>query len=204
MGGKFAILMDGGFVKKKIQQRTKSFPTVAGIEDEVKRIKRHAALEGCELLRVYFYDAVPASGVLTNPLDASRHDLSTHKYYSPNISLHQALELQPDFALRMGEASVYGWTIGSAALKSLTKTPRAPVARDLVPDIQQKGVDLRIGLDIARLALRSMVDAVVVVTGDSDLIPAFKFARREGVRIYLDHMGHGVKRELKVHADLIL
>jgi len=29
MGGKYAILMDGGFVKKKIQQRTKKFPTVA-------------------------------------------------------------------------------------------------------------------------------------------------------------------------------
>jgi hypothetical protein len=35
------------------------------------------------------------------------------------------------------------------------------------------------------------------------MIPAFKFARREGVRVYLDHMGHGVKRDLKVHTDLI-
>jgi uncharacterized LabA/DUF88 family protein len=52
--------------------------------------------------------------------------------------------------------------------------------------------------------LRALVDVVVVVTGDSDLIPAFTFARREGIRIYLDHMGHGVKRELKVHTDLIL
>ena len=57
---------------------------------------------------------------------------------------------------------------------------------------------------LARLALRSVVSAVVVVTGDSDLVPAFKFARREGIRVYLDNMGHGVKRELKVHADLIL
>ena len=73
-----------------------------------------------------------------------------------------------------------------------------------MPDIQQKGVDLRIGLDISRLALRSLVNVAVVVTGDSDLIPAFKFARREGVRIYLDHMGHGIKRKLKVHSDLLL
>jgi uncharacterized LabA/DUF88 family protein len=74
----------------------------------------------------------------------------------------------------------------------------------MVPNIEQKGVDLRIGLDIARLALREMVSAIVVVTGDSDLVPAFKFARREGCRVYLDHMGHSVRRELKVHADLIL
>ena len=52
-----------------------------------------------------------------------------------------------------------------------------------------KGVDLRIGLDIARLSLRRLVDVIVVVTGDSDMVLAFKFARREGVRVYLDHMG---------------
>ena len=66
---------------------------------------------------------------------------------------------------------------------------------------EQKGVDLRISLDIARLSLRSLVDAVVVVTGDSDLIPAFKFARREGIRVYLDHMGHGVKRADEMPGD---
>jgi uncharacterized LabA/DUF88 family protein len=156
------------------------------------------------LLRVYWDDAVPASGALTNPIDGSKINLAASPVYSANISLHQALELQPDFALRMGESGVYGWTIGQSAMKALTKSPRAPTAKDLVPDIQQKGVDLRIGLDISRLALRSLVSVAVVVTGDSDLIPAFKFARREGVRIYLDHMGHGVKRELKVHSDLLL
>jgi uncharacterized LabA/DUF88 family protein len=48
------------------------------------------------------------------------------------------------------------------------------------------------------------VDTVVVVTGDSDLVPAFKFARREGGRVFLDHMGHRVRRDLKAHADLVL
>jgi uncharacterized LabA/DUF88 family protein len=202
--GKFAILMDGGFVKKKIQQKTKNFPTVADIDAEVQRIKQHPELQRCELLRVYWYDAVPASGVLRNPIDASTINLGASAHFSANMSLHQTLETQPDFALRMGEAAVFGWTIGQKALKALTKNPRAPVANDLVPDIQQKGVDLRIGLDLARLALRELVSGVVVVTGDSDIIPAFKFARREGIRVYLDHMGHGVRRELKVHADRIL
>jgi len=73
-----------------------------------------------------------------------------------------------------------------------------------VPNVEQKGVDLRIGLDIARLALREMVEIIVVVTGDSDLVPAFRFARREGIRVYLDHLGHGVRRDLKAHADIVL
>jgi predicted TIM-barrel fold metal-dependent hydrolase len=57
---------------------------------------------------------------------------------------------------------------------------------------------------IARLALRGLVDTLVVVTGDSDLIPAFEFARREGVRVLLDPLGAPVRRELRTHADAVL
>jgi len=42
------------------------------------------------------------------------------------------------------------------------------------------------------------------VTGDSDLVPAMKFARREGIKVYLKALGHPVRRELKAHADLVL
>ncbi|MDT3684969.1 MAG: hypothetical protein RO009_08000 [Pseudorhodoplanes sp.] len=62
---KFAVLMDGGFIKKKLQQKNKHFPTVAEIEAEVQRIKASPYLAASTLLRVYFYDAPPASGKLT-------------------------------------------------------------------------------------------------------------------------------------------
>jgi uncharacterized LabA/DUF88 family protein len=70
--------------------------------------------------------------------------------------------------------------------------------------MEQKGVDLRIGLDIATLSLRRIADTAVLVTGDSDLVPAMKFARREGLRVYLQSLGHYVRRELKAHADYLL
>jgi len=203
MRGKFAVLIDGGFIKKKLQERHKHFPTVAEIQTEVDRIKAHALLNDYVLLRVYFYDAPPATGVLTNPLDRSTIDLAKSPHYANNVSLQQTLEMQPDFALRSGETAVHGWSLGRAALKSLAQKSRPLVAKDLIPNIEQKGVDLRIGLDIARLSLCKLVDIIVVVTGDSDMVPAFKFARREGVRMYLDHMGHGVRRELKAHADVV-
>ena len=196
--------MDGGFVTRKLSQRFRRPLTVDDIVAECARIKSHAALADLKLLRVYFYDAQPATGILTNPIDGTEINLGATPIHAKSTSLHQALEMQEDFALRMGELTVHGWTIGSRAMKALSKEPRKLEAQDLVPKIEQKGVDLRIGLDIARLSLRAVVDAIVVVTGDSDLIPAFKFARREGIRVYLDHMGHGVKRELKVHTDLII
>jgi len=76
---------------------------------------------------------------------------------------------------------------------------------EILPDIEQKGVDLRIGLDIARLSLKEMVRVIVVMAGDSDLVPAFKFARREGCKVYLDKLGVAhVRRDLEAHADLVL
>ena len=201
---KFAILMDGSFITKKLATRLKRFPTVKEVECVSADIRKHPALKGYDLLRVYFYDAVPASKKLTNPIDKSTINLGNTQIHARNTSLQQSLELRPDFALRLGEAVVHGWELGNRATKSLLLKPRPPTAKDFIPKIEQKGVDLRIGLDIARLSLCRLVDAIVVVTGDSDLIPAFKFARREGVRVYLDHMGHGVKRDLKAHTDLVL
>lgn len=202
---KYAILVDGGFLTKKLQSRNKRYPTVAEVEAEIERIKTHAALKDHRLLRVYYYDAPPATGVLENPVDSSQVDLSRSAHAAQSQGLQQSLELQNDVALRQGETVVHGWALGDAALKNITEKGSRPLtAKDFVPNIEQKGVDLRIGLDIARLSLRNMVDFIVIVTGDSDFVPAFKFARREGIRVYLDHMGHGVKRELKAHVDLII
>jgi uncharacterized LabA/DUF88 family protein len=54
------------------------------------------------------------------------------------------------------------------------------------PNIRQKGVDMRIGLDIASLTLKKQVQVIVLVTADSDFIPAMKFARREGAQLVID------------------
>jgi uncharacterized LabA/DUF88 family protein len=200
----YAVLLDGGFVIKKFQQSNKHFPSADEIEQLCTSIAGRPEFSGYELLRNYFYHAVPATGILVNPLDNSQIDLSGTKIHSQHESLIDRLEMKPNFAVRLGETVTHEWRLGSAAMKSLMQAPRAVQANDLVPNISQKGVDLRIGMDIARLALREMVRAIVVVTGDSDLVPAFKFARREGVRVFLECLGHGVRRDLKAHADIVL
>ena len=193
MLSKYAILLDGGFVTKKLQGQLKRFPTAADVDQECQRIAKHPQLANRELLRIYFYDAAPAKTQLTNPIDGSALDLAATAEYRQHVSLLDTLELTPNFAIRRGEVVAHGWKLGSRAFQNMMKSPRAPAANDIVPDLEQKGVDLRLGLDIARLALREMVDIIVVVTGDSDLVPAFRFVRREGVR-----------RELKAHADIVI
>jgi uncharacterized LabA/DUF88 family protein len=200
----YAVLLDGGFVVKKLQQSNKKFPTAEQIEQLCKGIAQRPEFADYSLLRNYFYHALPATGILVNPLDHSQINLSSTRVHSLHESLIDSLEMKPNFAVRLGETVTHDWRLGSAAMKSLVQTPRAVHATDLVPNISQKGVDLRIGMDIARLALRDMVRAIVVVTGDSDLVPAFKFARREGVQVFLESLGHGVRRDLKAHADIVL
>ena len=49
------------------------------------------------------------------------------------------------------------------------------------------------------------VDEIVIVSADSDLVPALRFARREGLRVYLDTLGaKAVVRDLIAHADRVL
>jgi uncharacterized LabA/DUF88 family protein len=82
----------------------------------------------------------------------------------------------------------------------------ADVWRNLTPDqvrlgLRQKGVDMRIGLDISTLTLKKQVDTIILVTGDSDFVPAAKMARREGVEFLLDPLWQQVNDDLHEHVD---
>lgn len=171
---------------------------------ECEKIQKHPDLLSLTLLRIYFYDAPPATGTIKNPLDGKVTNLGQTPVFRQQTSFLDALELKPNIAFRKGEISTRGWRIKDDALEDIAKKKRALMPADLVPNIQQKAVDLRIGLDIARLSLQKLVDTIVIVTGDADMVPACKFARREGIRLYLYHMGGKVHRDLKAHVDIVI
>jgi uncharacterized LabA/DUF88 family protein len=204
MGDRAAILMDGGFVKKKLQEANHRFPTVQDVVGFCTATMAKPELAGVSVFRIYFYDAPPFEGTATNPIDHSTLNFSGTPQARQNQALLQSLELQPNFAVRRGVLTLTGWKLGKSAIRSLSATPRQITPRDFVPDMGQKGVDMRIGLDIAWLSIKRIVECLVLVTGDSDFVPAMKFARKEGVRVYLETLGHPVRRELKVHADIVL
>jgi len=72
---------------------------------------------------------------------------------------------------------------------------------DVTLDLRQKGVDMRIGLDIAALTLKRFVSTVVLVSGDSDFVPAAKLARREGMQFILDPLWQSINDDLFEHID---
>ena len=109
----------------------------------------------------------------------------------------------PFFALRLGELLHEGWR----SRKKVLDQPGSRVEigpEDLEPSIRQKGVDMRIGLDIASLTLKRHAQVIVLVTGDSDFVPAMKFARREGAQLFLITLGHGIRDSMREHADLVI
>jgi uncharacterized LabA/DUF88 family protein len=203
---KYVVMLDGGFVTTKIQQQKKAFPEADDIKSFCNEIAERAPLVGCELLRIYYYDAPPVDAKPVNPISGDKVDLTNSAFAENCRRRIQNLELLPNFAVRLGATHCTGWRLGNKAQRRLSK-PAANhevTDRDFVPNISQKGVDMRIGLDIAQIAIKRLADVLVLVTGDSDMIPAMKLARKEGMLVYLVTMGHGVYRDLKVHADLLL
>lgn len=72
------------------------------------------------------------------------------------------------------------------------KPKRTPVAAgavptdaDFVPDFEQKGVDMRIGLDIASYAANRSVDRIILVSNDTDCVPALKYGRKARLQTVL-------------------
>jgi uncharacterized LabA/DUF88 family protein len=207
MKARYAILLDGGFVTKKLLTQNRRPATADDVEGLCDRLKLLPEVSDYELLRIYYYDAPPSAESIHRPTTGNQYDLNRTVRFRNSQSLYDQLVLKPGFALRMGETrlSPAQWKLKPRSIDQLKATPRALTDDDFTLDITQKGVDMRIGMDMARLAIREMVYALVVVTSDSDFVPAFKFVRREGVKVILDVLGHPhVRRELKEHADFVV
>ena len=200
--GKYAILIDAGFVKQKLGSRSDPM-TADRLIAFVEAIRRRLDGKANALHRIYYYDAPPLEDEIEKPLNGGKMHLGQSWVARTNKSILERLKRAPYFALRLGELSFNGWKLRHGVLSG--NDDRVSIcAENLVPAIQQKGVDMRIGMDIASLTLKQHVDIIVLVTGDSDFVPAMKFARREGAQVYLVTLEHGLKPQLYEHADEIL
>lgn len=72
---------------------------------------------------------------------------------------------------------------------------------DIFYEMRQKGIDMKIGIDIATLALKKQVNQIVLISGDEDFVPASKLARREGIDFVLDPLWNPIDHNLFEHID---
>lgn len=158
------------------------------------------------LYRIFVYDAPPAAWKGHTALGKQSIDITHSPTAQWRREFHDALRGLRKVALRMGEVptSQVRWQIKPDVLKALTngKKPWDELTDDdFRLDLRQKGVDMRLGLDIASLAFKQQVSQIVLISGDADFVPAAKLARREGIDFILDPMWSTIRPDLYEHID---
>lgn len=205
---KTAIMVDGAFYRK----RAFYYWGDKSPEDRAKELARYCYRHireekaGAELYRVFYYDCIPSSKIVYHPLTKSQIDLSKTDQYAWSQEFFQELKHQRKFALRFGrlaEEQAY-YAMRPDVVRKLLNNKIAVsdlTLNDFVLDIKQKGVDMRIGVDIASVTFKKQVDRIILISGDSDFVPAAKQARREGIDFILDPMRAAIKPDLFEHID---
>ena len=168
-------------------------------EKTIHRTVRH------ELYRIFFYDCPPLMKKAHYPKTRTAIDFSKTAQSAFRLALHDELRKQRKVALRLGHLLEHTeWRLRDGRLKQLLDGSLE--FKNLVDDdfeyaTVQKGVDMRIGLDIASLSFKRQVDQIVLVAGDADFVPAAKLARREGIDFILDPLWSAVHSSLHEHVD---
>ena len=167
---------------------------------------RQSGARTARLYRIFVYDARPSEWKGHTPLSKQAVDYGQSRVAQWRRAFHEELRGMRKVALRLGELpdTQAKWQLNSQSLKELCNNKKRwddISDDDFHLDLRQKGVDMRLGLDVAALALKQQINCIVLVSGDSDFVPAAKLARREGIDFVLDSMGANIRPELFEHID---
>ena len=216
---KTAILIDGGFFIRRYKfiegfhvddsAETMAKNLVSYCFRHIQRVNNYRSkyhLEPTELYRIFYYDSNPYDGDSHNPISNKSFNFKNTVQYKFRHALFSALKNQRKIALRLGflKNASKNWVIrarftkpllnGKMRIEELTES-------DIEFPLNQKAVDMKIGLDIATLAFKDQVGQIILIARDSDFVPAAKFARREGVDFILDPMLNYIDPSLNEHID---
>ncbi|RVT41697.1 NYN domain-containing protein [Sphingobium algorifonticola] len=176
----------------------------AELPDETLEPNTFRPQETSHLYRVFFYDCAPLTKKVHRPVSKRSLDLSKTETALFRIAVHEHLKTVRKVALRLGRLNDdFIWRPKPEAMKKwlLDTANFVPDDTDFELDVVQKGVDMRLGLDVASMAFKRQVDQIILVAADADFVPAVKLARREGIDVVLDTMGGHAAHDLVSHVD---
>ena len=201
-----AILVDGGFYRRRARLLFGDKDPAERANELVDYCRRHIRTAEANLYRIFYYDCQPSERVLFHPLTQEQVNLGKSGEFRWNSEFLKEIVKKRKVALRRGEEleTQNGYMLKSAPLKKLCRgTISVDDLRleDFYLDITQKGVDMRIGLDIATMAERGIVTQIIMISGDSDFVPAAKHARRAGIDFIIDPLWARISDSLNEHVD---
>lgn len=207
-GEKTAILVDGAFYRRRAYNLFGDKDPKDRADELVAYCSRHLTSNGYrnELYRIFYYDCPPMEGNLYHPLTGKAVPMKNTPTYAWATDFFSELACKRKLALRMGvlQERESSYRIKPKAVNKLCRGEMSVgdlTEADFEPDFVQKGVDMRIGIDIVSLAMKGQVSQIVLISGDSDFVPAAKYARREGIDFVLDPMWQSIRPELNLHID---
>lgn len=186
MAKKLALLVDGGCLRIWAKQNGKTYDP-----NLIEKVARACTAPDEELFRVLYYDCPPYVGKVRLPISGNEYEFTGSDRWLDELARRDF------FAVRRGALKFRGWepkVAGAAKLDS-----------DFKPNFEQKGVDMRLGLDIANYSANRVVDRIAVITADTDMVPALKYARQAGLQVVLVAMDPIPRRqsdELASHVDI--
>jgi len=205
-----AILVDGGFYRK----RAIKLWGLKSPEDRAWELVKYCSLHLKEshdhdkhhLYRILYYDCPPVTKQVYHPLLKKSIDFGKSDIFSWTNCFFEELKKKRKVALRFGTLSEnwVQYSLTNEATKSIFSGSRQLsdiTEKDFILSIRQKGVDMKIGIDIVSLVLKKLVDQIVLIAGDSDFVPAAKLARREGIDFILDPLWATIAPSLHEHID---
>ena len=179
-------MLDGGHVRVYTREAGYRYEP-----DYIEKIAHACVGPNEEIYRILYYDCAPFQGSARLPISGNKYQFTGSDKW-----LHD-LSYKDYFAVRLGKIKFRGYVPKNTPIGT-----GQPQDSDFVPSFEQKGVDMRIGLDMAIFANNRAVDVIALATNDTDCIPAMKHARRSGIQVALVAFANcGPCKELLAHAD---
>ena len=187
MDKKIVVLIDGGFLRVKSQKAGKQYNP-----DFIESFAQMCKIQGEEILRILYYDCAPYAGTVKLPVSGNPYNFAGSDKWLGELARKDL------FAVRRGVLKFRGYKPKHTPVNQAPQLTDA----DFTPDFEQKGVDMRIGLDIATYSANGSVDRIVLVSNDTDCVPAIKHGRKAGLQVVVVELPNSsVAAELLMHSD---
>jgi uncharacterized LabA/DUF88 family protein len=187
---KTALLIDGGHLRVCTKRAGRNYDNAF-----IEAFSHECFVATEYLFRIFYYDSPQYRGKVNLPVSGGETT-----FQSSDRWLNDLAKLER-FAVRRGTLGFRGWRPKHTPIAGAALTDA-----DFTPIFEQKGVDMRIGLDIATFAERQSIERILLVSADTDMIPAMKQARKSGIEVGLIQLAPPaleLHNTLKAHSDFV-
>lgn len=142
-------------------------------------------------LKTYYFDALPWVGSPSDPRDLERQ--KRKQSYLDTIKLQDRMELRLGHLQRLKVEC-------PMCRAAIVNCPHCNAA---MVKFQQKLVDVKLSVEMVRLAWNGQARLLVLLSGDSDFVPAVQAAKDAGAVVRLAHASRDAGPTVRVHDELL-